>query len=72
MARALAGSQGLVVGGFAERSGSRLHISAAVVGATGVQAVYRKTHLWNREKRFFTAGTEAPPVVDTAFGRVVC
>ncbi|EGD25640.1 hydrolase [Rhodococcus hoagii] len=69
-ARALAGSQGLVVGGFAERSGSRLHISAAVVGATGVQAVYRKTHLWNREKRFFTAGTEAPPVVDTAFGRV--
>ncbi|PTR23535.1 putative amidohydrolase [Rhodococcus sp. OK519] len=69
-ARALAGSPGVVVGGFAERSGPELHISAAVVDATGVRAVYRKTHLWNSEKRFFAAGTEAPPVIDTAFGRV--
>ena len=69
-AQALAGSPGLVVGGFAERSGSDVHISAALVSATGVQAVYRKTHLWNREKRFFTAGTDAPPIVDTDFGRV--
>ncbi|MGW0175849.1 nitrilase-related carbon-nitrogen hydrolase [Rhodococcus sp. NPDC003322] len=69
-ARALAGSPGLVVGGFAERSGPDLHISAAMVDATGIRAVYRKTHLWNREKRFFTAGTEAPPVLETDFGRV--
>lgn len=69
-AQALAGSPGLVVGGFAERSGPDLHISAAMVSSDGVQAVYRKTHLWNREKRFFTAGSERPPIVDTAFGRV--
>lgn len=69
-ARALAGSPGLIVGGFAERVGSDLHISAAMVSADGVQAVYRKTHLWNREKRFFTPGTESPPIVDTVFGRV--
>jgi len=69
-AQALAGSPGLVVGGFAERSGDDIYISAAIVGATGVQAVYRKTHLWNREKRFFTAGTDAPPIVDSVFGRV--
>ncbi|MFE4501955.1 nitrilase-related carbon-nitrogen hydrolase [Rhodococcus sp. NPDC056743] len=69
-AQALAGSPGLVVGGFVERSGADLHISAALVSAAGVQAVYRKTHLWNREKRFFTAGVDAPPIVDTCFGRV--
>lgn len=69
-AQALEGSPGLVVGGFAERSGDDVHISAAMVSATGVQAVYRKTHLWNREKRFFTAGVKAPPIVDTGFGRV--
>lgn len=69
-AQALAGSAGLVVGGFAERSGSAVYISAAMVTAAGVQAVYRKTHLWNREKRFFAEGTDAPPIVDTDFGRV--
>lgn len=69
-AQALVGSAGLVVGGFAERSGEDLYISAAIVDATGVRAVYRKTHLWNREKRFFTAGTDAPPIIDSVFGRV--
>lgn len=69
-AHALGGSSGLVVGGFAERSGPDLYISAAMVSAQGIRAVYRKTHLWNREKRFFTPGSDAPPVVDTAFGRV--
>jgi len=69
-AQALAGSPGLVVGGFAEKSGDEVYISAAMVGADGVRAVYRKTHLWNLEKRFFTAGTDAPPIVDTDFGRV--
>ncbi|WP_244928979.1 nitrilase-related carbon-nitrogen hydrolase [Nocardioides sp. W7] len=69
-AAALEGAPGLVVGGFAERSGADVHISAALVDASGVRAVYRKTHLWNREKRFFAPGTELPPVLDTPFGRV--
>jgi predicted amidohydrolase len=40
------------------------------VDASGVRAVYRKTHLWDREKLFFTPGVEPPPVVDTALGRI--
>ena len=33
-------------------------------------AVHRKAHLWDREKLFFVAGICAPPVVQTASGRV--
>ena len=33
-------------------------------------AVYRKTHLWDRERLIFTPGDAVPPVLDTAFGRL--
>lgn len=43
------GQFGLVVGGFCEAGpDGRLYNSAAVVDASGVLAVYRKTHLRNR------------------------
>jgi 5-aminopentanamidase len=61
----------VVVGGFCELgAGGVLYNSAAVVDGTGVRAVYRKAHLWDREQRFFAAGAAAPPVVETAIGRV--
>jgi predicted amidohydrolase len=61
----------VVVGGFAELGGDgALYNSAAVVGPDGLLAVYRKTHLWDREKLWFEPGAEAPPVVDTPFGRI--
>jgi predicted amidohydrolase len=60
----------IVAGGFAELDGDVLYNSAAIVDATGVLAVYRKLHLWDREKLFFTAGDALPPVVDTAHGRL--
>jgi 5-aminopentanamidase len=61
----------IVVGGFCELgTGGALYNSAAVVDGAGVLAVYRKTHLWDREQRFFAAGTAPPPVVETAIGRV--
>jgi predicted amidohydrolase len=61
----------VVVGGFAERDdGGELYNSAALVDGSGVRAVYRKTHLWDREKLVFRPGAEAPPVVDTARGRI--
>jgi 5-aminopentanamidase len=61
----------LVVGGFCERGADgRLYNSAAVVDASGVRAVYRKTHLWDRERLIFTPGDAVPPVLDTAFGRL--
>jgi predicted amidohydrolase len=61
----------VVVCGFAERGEDGVfHNSAAVVDATGVRAVHRKAHLWDRENLFFTPGSRRPPVVETRFGRV--
>jgi predicted amidohydrolase/dienelactone hydrolase len=70
--RALAAEYQLViVGGFCERGpGRRLFNSAAVVDASGTLAVYRKAHLWDKEKLVFTPGDGPPPVIDTAVGRV--
>jgi predicted amidohydrolase len=65
------GGDGVVVGGFAELGDDgHLYNSAAVVDPSGVRAVYRKVHLWDREKEVFTPGDTAPPVVDTSHGRV--
>ena len=61
----------VVIGGFAELGADgRVYNSAAVVDASGVRAVYRKLHLWDLEKTFFTPGSALPPVVDTAQGRL--
>ena len=70
--RSLAGQHGLViVGGFCELGADgRLYNSAALVDASGTRAVYRKVHLWDREKLLFTPGDAAPPVLDTEAGRV--
>ena len=70
--RSLAGQHDLViVGGFCELGADgRLYNSAALVDASGPRAVYRKAHLWDKEKLVFTPGDAAPPVVDTEFGRV--
>ncbi|MDZ4266798.1 MAG: nitrilase-related carbon-nitrogen hydrolase [Mycobacterium sp.] len=45
-----------------------LYNSAAVLDSGGVQAVYRKTHLWDREKLIFTPGSELPEVLQTRHG----
>jgi predicted amidohydrolase len=59
-----------VAGGFAELDGDALYNSGALVDGSGVLAVYRKLHLWDREQLFFTPGSSLPPVVDTAAGRL--
>jgi 5-aminopentanamidase len=60
-----------VAGGFAELAeDGMVYNSVAIVDGTGLLAVYRKTHLWNREKLWFAPGEEVPPVVETAIGRV--
>jgi 5-aminopentanamidase len=60
-----------IVGGFCERGeDGLLYNSAALVDPSGTRAVYRKTHLWDREKLIFTPGPGAAPVVDLPFGRV--
>ncbi|MEU9868776.1 nitrilase-related carbon-nitrogen hydrolase [Actinomadura sp. NPDC048021] len=61
----------VVVAGFCERGPDGLvHNSAMVLDGTGVRAVYRKVHLWDREKTLFTPGRAEPPVLDTAYGRI--
>jgi len=69
---ALAGRHRLVIaGGFCELGADdRLYNSAALVDASGIRAVYRKAHLWDKEKLVFTPGDSALPVVDTEIGRV--
>jgi predicted amidohydrolase len=69
-AEAVRGSA-VVVGGFCEQGDDGLlYNSAAVVDGSGVLGVYRKTHLWDREKLFFQPGAQAPRVFDTSAGRI--
>jgi predicted amidohydrolase len=61
----------VVVGGFCELGDEgALHNSAAVVDGSGVLAVYRKLHLWDREQLVFEPGREPAPVVETRAGRI--
>lgn len=65
----------VVVVGFSESDGDRIFNSAAVLAATGLLAVYRKTHLWDAEAEIFVPGDEPPRVVETPVGRlgtVIC
>jgi predicted amidohydrolase len=61
----------VVAGGFCERGeDGHIHNSAAVFDPTGLRAVYRKLHLWDREKLIFSPASAPPPVLDTRVGRV--
>lgn len=70
--RSLAAKHDLTIaGGFCELGpDGKLYNSAAIVDATGPRAVYRKAHLWDAEKKIFTSGNSAPPVVELPFGNV--
>lgn len=59
------------MGGFCEQGGDgALHNSAVLVERGAVRVVYRKAHLWDREPLVFSPGDAAPPVVETAVGRI--
>jgi 5-aminopentanamidase len=60
----------VVVGGFCESSGDTLFNSAVLVDRTGPRCFYRKAHLWDKERLWFSPGEADPPVVDTEFGRI--
>jgi 5-aminopentanamidase len=67
----LAANLGIViVGGFCELSGNEVFNTAALVDRGGLRCVYRKAHLWDAERLWFSAGDAAPPVVPTSFGRI--
>jgi 5-aminopentanamidase len=66
-----AAGDAIVVGGFCELGADGLLFnSAAVVAASGVLAVYRKIHLWDRERLFFEPGAEPAPVIETSVGSI--
>lgn len=61
----------VVVAGFCELDeDGAVRNSAVVIDASGVRAVYRKAHLWDREAEIFVPGDLPGPVVDTALGRI--
>jgi predicted amidohydrolase len=61
----------LVVGGFCELSADgRLFNSSALVDGNGVVAVYRKVHLWDRERFWFSPGESPAPVIATRHGSI--
>lgn len=55
--------------GFAERA-DRIYNAAALVGPDGLIGIYRKVHLYYREKLFFEPGNLGFPVFDLPFGKV--
>lgn len=61
----------VLAAGFAERGeDGKTYNSAALIDAGTLRAVYRKLHLWDREKLVFAPGSQLPPVIDTHVGRV--
>ncbi len=59
-----------VVYGFAETDNGLLYNSAGMIGFDGKEAVYRKMHLFDREKLFFQPGDLGFSVQDTPFGKL--
>lgn len=65
-----AAGDALVVGGFCEIDDGEIYNSAVVFDGGELLAVYRKTHLWDREKLIFRPGDRLPPVLRTRYGAV--
>lgn len=59
-----------LVSGIAEREGVRLFDTSVLIGPDGLIGKYRKAHLWNLEKLWFTPGDTGFPVFETPIGRI--
>jgi predicted amidohydrolase len=57
-----------VIAGFSEPAPDGVYNSCALIDQSGVRAIYRKVHLWDKEKLLFSPGTAAPVLVDTSLG----
>lgn len=62
----------VLVSGISEKDqvSSKLYSSAVVIDRGELLGVYRKTHLWDQEHKFFIPGEELPPVFSTSVGEV--
>ena len=63
---ALRGTHTILVAGIPLREPEGIANAAVMLDADGVQAVYRKVHLWDEEKRWFRAGSEPPAAASPA------
>ena len=64
-----------LVTGFAERHKDKCYDSALLLDADGIQGLYRKIHLFNREKECFDPGDMPPEVYEVSgvkIGIMVC
>jgi predicted amidohydrolase len=59
-----------IVYGFPEHAGNDLYNSAALINPDGLAGLYRKIHLFDREKLFFSPGNLHFQVFNTPFGRI--
>ena len=59
-----------LVAGLAEQEGMQLFDTAVLLGPDGFIGKYRKAHLWNKEKLWFTPGDLGFPVFETPIGRI--
>lgn len=59
-----------IAAGFSEAADGAPYNSSVLIGPDGVESLYRKVHLWNREKKVFTPGDLGFPVADTRLGRI--
>ncbi|MFQ5735592.1 MAG: nitrilase-related carbon-nitrogen hydrolase [Thermodesulfobacteriota bacterium] len=59
-----------IVAGFAERSGSKLYNSSMLVGPRGHIGLYRKAHLFSKEKKVFDPGDTPFKVYDIGPARI--
>ncbi len=59
-----------VVYGFAEKNDNGLYNSSGMIGFDGREELYRKIHLFDREKLFFQPGDLGLNVYETPFGKI--
>jgi len=65
----------VLIGGFAEKNGNKIYNSALCVYKNKIIGVYRKIHLYYREKKWFLPGDNAPRVLKVKgvnIGMMIC
>ena len=59
-----------IISGFNEKANDGIYNSAVLVSPEGLTGVYRKLHLFMREKQYFKPGNSGLQVYDTGFCRL--
>lgn len=60
----------ILVAGLAIKNSDHFYNTSVIIDSSGLRGWYKKAHLWGDESDFFTAGSEAPLIVETDIGRI--